>query len=228
MLEETDECDKSRYRYKQRLPSPIQTPVLSNSRWRDLQTKQNAALKTVTGCHTMTSEVHLHHEAEVLRVKEHNELLSLQFLLEAHLEEHPDHQMKESPDAKARNIRPTLKAKYGQKLKAHVPLEDLDQEGYRWDLSTIHKDLAKQVTAYMLSLWPADALSRPEVNRKEKQLPRKTRCTLVQLRSGYSIFLNSYRSGVDPDVKDQCPECSGSLMMLHTCSTVQRDQRTWE
>ena len=90
------------------------------------------------------------------------------------------------------------------------PLHHLDQEGYRWDLSTIHKDLAKQATAYMSSLWPADALSRPEVNMKEKQLPRKTKCTLVQLQSGYSIFLNSYRIRIDPDVKDQYPECSGS------------------
>ena len=62
----------------------------------------------------------------------------------------------------------------------------------------------------MPSLWLADALSRPEINRKEKQLPRKIRCKLVQLWSCYSIFLNSYRSRMDPDVKDQCPECSGS------------------
>ena len=39
-------------------------------------------------------------------------------------------------------------------------------------------------------------------------LPRKTRCVLAQLRSGYSTFLNSYCSRIDPTIADLCPVCS--------------------
>ena len=41
---------------------------------------QNEALRIATGCHKMSSIDHLHTEAEMLKVKEHSELLSAQYL----------------------------------------------------------------------------------------------------------------------------------------------------
>ena len=41
---------------------------------------QNEALRISTGCHKMASVDHLHAEANVLKVKEHSELLSAQYL----------------------------------------------------------------------------------------------------------------------------------------------------
>ena len=41
---------------------------------------QNEALRIATGCHKMSSIDHLHKEAEMLKVKEHLELLSAQDL----------------------------------------------------------------------------------------------------------------------------------------------------
>ena len=41
---------------------------------------QNDALRITTGCHTMPSVDHLHIEAEMLKVREHSELLSTQYL----------------------------------------------------------------------------------------------------------------------------------------------------
>ncbi len=47
----------------------------------------------------------------------------------------------------------------------------------------------------------------PPINPSEQSLPRKTRCTLAQLRSGYSSFLRTYRARLDPNVSPLCPEC---------------------
>ena len=44
------------------------------------QYTQNEALRIATGCHKMSSINHLHTEAEMLKVREHSELLSAQYL----------------------------------------------------------------------------------------------------------------------------------------------------
>ena len=55
--------------------APVWIPYLSVSRERELQTVQNAALRTITGCHLMSPETHLHAETKMLPVKDHNALL---------------------------------------------------------------------------------------------------------------------------------------------------------
>ena len=48
----------------------------------------------------------------------------------------------------------------------------------------------------------------PPINQSEKSLPRKTRTTLSQLRSGYSSSLNSFLSRINPlEYEDTCPKC---------------------
>ena len=76
---------------------PIWTSSLSDSRWEDLQVKQNAALRTVTGCHVMISVPHSHHETKLMTVREHKELLSIQFLLGAFREGLPYYRTTEQP-----------------------------------------------------------------------------------------------------------------------------------
>ena len=50
----------------------------------------------------------------------------------------------------------------------------------------------------------------PLISVTEKLLPRPTRVTLAQLRSGYSKYLNSYMARVNPDVCEICPLCCSS------------------
>ena len=47
----------------------------------------------------------------------------------------------------------------------------------------------------------------PEIHKSECKLPRSTRSTLAQLRSGYSVYLNSYKARIDPNASDKCPNC---------------------
>ncbi|XP_037825851.1 uncharacterized protein LOC119613856 [Lucilia sericata] len=70
--------------------APVWSPSLSDTQWRNIQSCQNAALRTVTGCLQITSEHHLHEETKVLPVKEHNVMLTKQFLLGCHRRNHPN------------------------------------------------------------------------------------------------------------------------------------------
>ena len=54
-------------------------PVWSTN-YKNIQYRQNEALRISTGCHKMSSVDHLHAEANMLKVREHSELLSAQYL----------------------------------------------------------------------------------------------------------------------------------------------------
>ena len=60
--------------------APVWSPNLHDTNYSKIQYTQNEALRIATGCHKMSSIDHLHTEAEMLKVKEHSELLSAQYL----------------------------------------------------------------------------------------------------------------------------------------------------
>ena len=53
---------------------------LRDTNYRNIQYTQNEALRIATGCHKMSSIDHLYVAAETLKVMEHSELLSAQYL----------------------------------------------------------------------------------------------------------------------------------------------------
>ena len=53
---------------------------LRDTNYRNTQYTQNEALRIATGCHKMPIVDHLHVEAKMLKVREHSELLSAQYL----------------------------------------------------------------------------------------------------------------------------------------------------
>ena len=60
--------------------APVWSPNLHDTNYRKIQYTQNETLRIATGCHKMSSIDHLHTETEMLKVKEHSELLSAQYL----------------------------------------------------------------------------------------------------------------------------------------------------
>ena len=60
--------------------APVLSPNLHDTNYRKIQYTQNEALRIVTGCHKMSSIDHLHTEGEMMKVREHSELLSAQYL----------------------------------------------------------------------------------------------------------------------------------------------------
>ena len=81
----------------------------------------------------------------------------------------------------------TLVSEYGNEIK-DISYPDLPDNVYEQKLKHLHTKSVKMIITNnkILNTVP------PEINNSEKTLPRKTRSTLAQLRSGYSKYLNSY------------------------------------
>ena len=60
--------------------APVWSTNLRDTNYRNIQYTQNEDLRIATGCHKMSSVDHLHVEAKMLKVREHSELLSAQYL----------------------------------------------------------------------------------------------------------------------------------------------------
>ena len=159
--------------------APVWTPALSDTQWKELQTCQNSALRTATGCHLMSSIDHLHAESMILPVRRHNELLSRQFLLGAHLPDRPDNFVTKPPDrARTRPIRRTLKSKRGHSIEDLVPSGGLSWEGYRAGLKSIHQT---GVTEVLQSYQPNIVLGgTPTTNKHTRAKP----ATINMMHSG--------------------------------------------
>ena len=85
--------------------------------WNCLQTLQNHALRTATGCTKMTSVDHLHQETNVLPLKQHAELLTKQYLASFHHPSHPGNiDLHKPEDLTLRNKKPTV-LKYKQEVQ---------------------------------------------------------------------------------------------------------------
>ena len=82
--------------------APIWFPNTSQSNIQKLQTLQNAALRTMTGCVRMSDIGHLHTEAQVLPVNSHLSLLCSQFLARTLIPSHPSHHITTSPSGPRR------------------------------------------------------------------------------------------------------------------------------
>ena len=191
---------------------PIWTPSLSNSAWDKLQTAQNQSLKTALGCHKIASMEHVHNETKIMPVRAHCEMLSKQYLVSTQLDSHPVKIDLYSPPP-ARNMKQTLKSKFGRYVRKLIPRDEhLDKDKYKKKIKIIH---TKEVQENIKNLGNNPVLNAPppEINICERNLPRTTRSTLSQLRSSHSIFLNTYKSRLDPTVNKKCPDCN---IGLHT------------
>ena len=60
--------------------APVRSTNLRDTNYRNIQYTQNEPLMIATGCHKMSRFDHLHVEAEMMKVREHIQLLAAQYL----------------------------------------------------------------------------------------------------------------------------------------------------
>ena len=71
----------------------------------------------------------------------------------------------------------------------------------------------------------------PPIHKSETTLPRRTRRTLVQLRSGYSIHLRTYKHRIDPETSPLWPRCLSqqqTTQRLFTCPANPTRLTPWD
>ena len=73
--------------------APVWSTNTSDSSFKKIQTAKNSALRTETGAHKKASIDHLHQESLTLKVKDHSDMLSAQYLVNCLEEDHVCHGM---------------------------------------------------------------------------------------------------------------------------------------
>jgi hypothetical protein len=157
----------------------------------------------------MTDIDHLHHETKVMKVKPHCDMLSQQFMLATQKPDHPNRINLSAPPP-PRQMKNTLASTFGDKIK-RISFPDMPEEIYKKRLKDVHTSCVKEQLSNMAKNKVLNA-TPPKISDSEKVLPRATRSTLAQLRSGYSNYLNSYKARLSQNqavpVTDLCPLCN--------------------
>lgn len=191
--------------------APVWTPVLSTTHWDDLEAAQNSALRIATGCLKMSQVTHLNQESKILPVKAHSEMLTKQHLLSMHQADHPNHHLLQEPQEN-RGYKETIR-KFLPGIQQYTDgRPQISEIEYKAKNKKIHTDEVTHTT----NCYPVNKvleIKPPPVNQEEISLPRPTRSTLAQLRSGYSSYLNSYLHRIGATDSDKCPNC---LVEAHT------------
>ena len=187
---------------------PIWFPNSKPTSLQRLQTLQNAALRTATGCVRMTNIDHLHAEASVLPVANHLSLLSSQFLARCLVPSHPSHSIVTAPSG-PRQMKYTLQSRFLSSVSPFLSNGSLPSDTYKPTIQSLHTSAVSQ---YLSSRSHNRVLSAPHppISDEEKSLPRAYRTTLAQLRSGFAPALNSYLERVGRSSDGLCPSCRGA------------------
>ena len=214
--------------------APIVYPMYSPSSIERLQRVQNRALRLASGCHVKASVEHLHVETKELPVKDHLRLLSAQCLARFLQSEHvsfPFAQVDDGP----RRLRDTLRSKCIADVAPYLEADGTIGRGnFSYVKNQLHTDIVKKV---LDNTGPNRVLGvpPPPIHASETSLPRISRTTLSQLRSGFCAKLKDFQFSVLGKANDDlCPDCnlfSQSVNHLFDCParpTTLRPIDLWE
>ena len=144
----------------------------------------------------MADVAELHKEARKLPVRQHNELISKQFVIACHLPQHPCHQLSHrQPDDRLERRR-SLIGWHKPNIQQYLAEEPLSNTSYKSAINCIHQDAIR--TAIESSSSKLLNGRPPPIATAEQTLPRKTRNILAQLCTGHSRILDQYMNRIDP------------------------------
>ena len=184
--------------------APVWSPNLHDTNYRKIQYTQNEALRIATGCHKMSSVDHLHTEAEMLKVREHSELLSAQYLARCLEPGNVCHPIT-TRAAPERRMKETLYTKHRNTVEPMMVKNDRKATLQALHTDAVDKAVRSQERNVVLDGRP------PPISSSEKELYRRERSTLAQLRSGHCRLLGSYKSRIKKDASlNVCSDCGTS------------------
>ena len=193
--------------------SPVWTPSLCDTNWCRLQRAQISALKNSTGCLIMADVTELHQEARELPVRQHNDLISQQFAMACHPPQHPCHQLCHRPPDDRPERRRYLIGRLRPNIQKYLAEESLSNTSYMSAICSIHQDAVRTVIESSSSRL---LNGRPlPIATAEQTLPRKTKTTLAQLRTGNRRILCQYVFRIDPTARNHCNRCGHSPHDTH-------------
>ena len=168
-------------------------PNLRDANYRSIQYTQDEALRLATGCHNMSSIVHLYAEAKMLKVREHSDQQSAQHLARCLEPENVCHSIT-TRDPHKRRMNETLFTRHGNNVEYVMIANDIKKTLQEIHTDAVIKAANSQKINVVLEVRP------PPINDTEKHLTKRECATLAQLRSGYCKLLGSYQKDANLNV----------------------------
>ena len=195
--------------------APVSSTNLRDTDYINIQYMQNEALRISTECHKMSSVDHLHAEANMLKIKEHSELLSAQYLARCLETENVNFSINTREPPK-RMMKEPLFTRHRSAVEPLMIAKDR-----KTALQAIHTMAVNQaVTSLGRNVVLDDR--PPAINISENVFTWKERTTLSQLRFGHCKLLGSYKSRISKDVSlyvcANCGKTPHDVKHLFNCS----------
>ena len=169
----------------------------------------------------MSSISHLHAEAEELPVRDHLHLLSSEFLAQTLQPSHVSH-VHTTLDQGPGKLKQTQRSKVLEDVSPYLEEDGTVAPGNYVNIANdLHMDI---VTKAISRSEPIRILSRkpPTVHKNERSLPRITRVTMSQLRSGHCARLRDFQCRIGKTVDSLCSGCqleTQTVSHLFDCPT---------
>ena len=178
---------------------------------RNIQYTQNEAMRISTACHKMSSVDHIHAEANVMKVREHSELLSTQYLARCLEPENVNNSITRR-DTPKRRMKETLFTRHRSTVEPMMIAKDRKSTHQAIHTKAVNQAVNSQRRNVVLDDRP------PLINIFEKELTMKERTILAQLRSGHCRLLGSYKSRISKDASlDVCGKTPHNVTHLFNC-----------
>ena len=176
--------------------APVWSTNASDSNFKRIQTAQNAAFRTATGARKMASIDHLHQKFFTLKVKDHSDMLSAQYLVNCLEKEHVCYGIT-TQEPRPRPMKETLHSRHHSTVFHRLGTRR--KEGHQnMHTYTVDSDIQLQENNIVLRERP------PSISDEEQRLNRRQRCTLSQLRSGHCHLLQDYKHMVLGEPNNIC------------------------
>ena len=154
----------------------------------NIQYTQNKALRISAGCHNMSSVDHLHTEANMLKVREHSELLSAQYLAICLEPENVNNSIT-TRDPPKRRMKETIFTRHRSTVEPVIIAEDRKATLQAIHTKAVNQAVNSQGRNVVLDDRP------PLITISEKELTRGKHTSLAQLRIRIIVdFLASTRT----------------------------------
>ena len=182
-------------------------PITADTNVNKLQTLQNTALRTITGCTQDTNTQHLHDETDILPLKEHITLHTSQLRQKAQHPSHPLHHLTQQRPHQ-RHKKQTAFDNINYTLNRDTPPHLTTTETIKHNLKDIHTQI---VNDYINHKPPNHfiGITPPTLHHTESTLNRHQQRRLAQLRTNKSPLLRTYLHKIDPTnyTSPSCPLC---------------------
>ena len=153
-------------------------------------------------------------------------MLSKQYTLSCHLPGHPNYSLV-NQGLPERHLRKYDAREYKENIESFIPRGDLNQANLKLGMKSINTvDVRSAINNYITN--PLTANSPTPIDESEQELPRRTKATLAQLRSGWCHITNHYNSRINPEIQDISPNCASSPHDVHSLFNCPRKPTTFK